>query len=184
MFKHIRPAVSLLACMTLITGVIYPLSVTAVAQLVFPDQANGSLVRDASGQVRGSTLLAQSFTGEQWFTPRPSAVDYAAESSGASNLAPSNPELRERIADDAARWQTPGSGAVPMQLVTTSGSGLDPHLSPAAARYQIARVAAARGVSPEQLQRLVTQHTDVHWIGPETVNVLALNLALIDNPTQ
>lgn len=181
MFKYIRPAVSMLAFMTLLTGVAYPLAVTAVAQLLFPDQANGSLIHDANGQVRGSSLLAQDFNGDQWFQPRPSAIAFAADASGASNLAPSNPALRERIAQSTRDWHERTSGPVPMALVTTSASGLDPDLPPAAARYQVARIAAARGMALAELERLIVQHTRAPLVGPETVNVLALNLALINN---
>ncbi|MEK1905818.1 MAG: potassium-transporting ATPase subunit KdpC [Pseudomonas sp.] len=181
MLKQIRPALSVLAFMTLITGVIYPLSVTAIAQLAFPEQANGSLISDGKGEIRGSRLLAQNFEGAQWFQPRPSAVAFATVASGASNLAPSNPALAERIAKDAQRLLGEGQGAVPMQLVTTSASGLDPHLSPAAARYQIERVASARGIPADSLERLIEQHVEKPLVGPAVVNVLALNLALADN---
>lgn len=181
MLKRFRPAIAMLGLMTLVTGVAYPLAVTGVAQLAFPEQANGSLVRDAQGEVRGSTLLAQNFEGDQWFQPRPSAAAFATVASGASNLAPSNPALAERIAQDAQRLVGEGVAPVPMQLVTTSGSGLDPHLSPAAARWQIARVAAARGIPANNLERLVEQHTERPLVGPAVVNVLALNLALADN---
>ncbi|AYC33365.1 potassium-transporting ATPase subunit KdpC [Pseudomonas cavernae] len=182
MLKQLRPAISLLALMTLITGVAYPLAVTAVAQLAFPAQANGSLVRDSQGTVRGSALLAQNFEGEEWFQPRPSAANFATVASGASNLAPSNPALAERIGKDAERLAEAGQGKVPMELVTTSGSGLDPHLSPAAADYQVPRIAAARGMTTDSLQRLVQQNTETPLVGPAVVNVLALNLALADNP--
>lgn len=181
MFKQIRPALSLLACMTVLTGVVYPLTVTAIAQLAFPVQANGSLIHDAQGEVRGSRLLAQRFEGAQWFQPRPSAGDYATVASGASNLAPSNPALAKRIAEDAMRWQVAGQGAVPMQLVTTSGSGLDPHLSPAAARYQVARIAGERNMPKAVLERLIDAQLEAPLIGPEVVNVLALNMALAEN---
>ena len=181
MLKQLRPAVSMLALMTLITGVAYPLAVTGVTQLAFPEQANGSLVRDARDQVRGSALLAQSFEGDQWFQPRPSAGSFATVASGASNLAPSNPALVERVAQDAQRLAGEGTAPVPMQLVTTSGSGLDPHLSPQAARWQITRVAKARGIPANTLERLVEQHTERPLVGPAVVNVLALNLALADN---
>ena len=181
MFKHIRPAISVLAFMTLITGVAYPLAVTGIAQLAFPVQANGSLLRNQQGEVLGSLLLAQPLEGAQWFQPRPSAGYYATVASGASNLAPSNPALAARISEDAQRLQGPLQGPVPMQLVTTSGSGLDPHLSPAAARYQIARIAQARGMSLVSLERLIKQHLHSPLVGPEVVNVLALNLALADN---
>ncbi|MFC5698624.1 potassium-transporting ATPase subunit KdpC [Pseudomonas sp. GCM10022186] len=178
MLSQLRPALSLLALMTLITGVAYPLTVTGIAQLAFPEQANGSLVHDAKGEVRGSALLAQNFEGAGWFQPRPSAAGYATLSSGASNLAPSNPALAERINQDAHRLATEGRGKVPMALVTTSGSGLDPHLPPAAARFQIPRIAAERGLPVETLERLVEQNTARPLVGPAVVNVLTLNTAL------
>jgi K+-transporting ATPase ATPase C chain len=181
MFKQLRPAVTVLAFMTLITGVLYPLAVTAVAQLALPAQANGSLLHNAQGEVLGSALLAQPVAGAEWFQARPSAADYASVPSGASNLAPSNPALAARIAEDAQRWQGEGQGAVPMELVTTSASGLDPHLSPAAARYQVARIAAARGIAASRLEQLIEQHVQTPLVGPAVVNVLALNLALADN---
>lgn len=181
MFKQIRPAMSVLAFMTVVTGVAYPLSVTAIAQLAFPAQANGSLVRDRQGEVRGSSLLAQPVSGAEWFHPRPSAAGYATVASGASNLAPSNPALAERIAEDAQRLQREGQGAVPMQLVTTSASGLDPHLSPTAAQFQVARIATARGMAATSLERLIEMHVEKPLVGPEVVNVLALNMALADN---
>lgn len=181
MLKHLRPALAALLLMSLITGVLYPLTVTAVAQLAFADQANGTLVRDATGQVRGSALLAQSFDGPQWFQPRPSAADYATVASGASNLAPSNPALREQVRAQAAHWQGIADGLVPMELVASSGSGLDPHLTLAAARYQLPAVAAARGVSPDRLQRLLEAHLQAPLVGPAVVNVLAVNLAMAEN---
>lgn len=181
MLKQLRPAISVLAFMTLVTGVVYPLTVTGVAQLAFPAQANGSLLRNQHGDVLGSALLAQPFEGPQWFHPRPSAAGFATVASGASNLAPSNPALAERIAVDARRLQAEGQGAVPMQLVTTSASGLDPHLSPAAAQFQIDRIALARGIPAESLERLIEQHVEKSLVGPAVVNVLALNLALADN---
>jgi potassium-transporting ATPase KdpC subunit len=181
MLKQLRPALGILGLMTLITGVAYPLLVTTVAQVAFPEQANGSLLRDAQGQLLGSTLLAQNFEGAQWFQPRPSAAGFATVASGASNLAQSNPALAERIAKDAQRLLGEGSAPVPLELVTTSASGLDPHLSPAAARWQVARIAAARHLPSASLERLIEQHTERSAIGPDVVNVLALNLALADN---
>ncbi|MDA8482968.1 potassium-transporting ATPase subunit KdpC [Pseudomonas resinovorans] len=178
MLSQFRPAISLLALMTLITGVAYPLTVTGIAQLAFPEQANGSLVRDAKGEVRGSSLLAQNFEGPEWFQPRPSAASFATVASGASNLAPSNPALADRINKDAHRLATEGHGKVPMALVTTSGSGLDPHLPPAAAHFQIPRIAAERGLPADSLERLVEQNTERPLVGPAVVNVLALNTAL------
>jgi K+-transporting ATPase ATPase C chain len=179
MLKQLRPAISVLAFMTLVTGVVYPLTVTGVAQLAFPAQANGSLITGVKGEVLGSSLLAQPFSGAEWFHPRPSAAGFATVASGASNLAPSNPALAERIAADAQRLQAEGQGAVPMQLVTTSASGLDPHLSPA--QFQITRIAAARGIPAASLERLIEQHVQRPLVGPAVVNVLALNLALADN---
>jgi len=178
MSTYLRPALSLLVLMTLITGVAYPLAVTAVAQVAFPEQANGSLVHDEAGKVRGSSLIAQGFSGDAWFHPRPSAGDFATVSSSASNLAPSNPALASRIKDDAAKLYVDGQGPVPLALLTTSGSGLDPHLPPAAASYQVARVAQARQLPPATLQQLVAEHTEHSLFGPPVVNVLALNLAL------
>ena len=182
MLTQLRPALSILALMTLITGVAYPLAVTGIAQVAFPEEANGSLVRDAKGDIRGSALLAQGFEGPEWFQPRPSAASFATVSSGASNLAPSNPALAERIGKDAARLAPEGRGDVPMALVTTSGSGLDPHLPPAAARYQIPRIAAERGVPAETLTRMIDLNTERPLVGPAVVNVLALNLQLNEMP--
>ena len=178
MSNVIRPALSLVLLMTLITGVAYPLVVTGVAQVAFAGQANGSLVHDAAGQVRGSSLIAQGFSGDEWFQPRPSAGAFATVASGATNLAPSNPALAARIKDSAAQWYVEGQGPVPLALLTTSGSGLDPHLPPAAAAYQVARVAAARGVSAQSLQDLIATHTQTSLVGPPVVNVLALNATL------
>ncbi|MFD2645535.1 potassium-transporting ATPase subunit KdpC [Pseudomonas japonica] len=178
MTTSLRPALSLLLLMTLVTGVVYPLAVTGIAQVAFPDQANGSLLRDDQGQVRGSRLIAQPFSGEAWFQSRPSAADYATVSSGASNLAPSNPALAKRIGDSAAALYEQAGGPVPLALLTTSGSGLDPHLSPAAVAYQLPRVAAARQISPQALQGLVEQSTLQPLVGPPVVNVLMLNAAL------
>lgn len=181
MLKQLRPAIGVLAVMTLITGLAYPLAITGVAQLAFPEQANGSLLRDATGEVRGSLLLAQRFDGSEWFQPRPSAASYATVASGASNLSAANPALAERIGLEARRLAGEGVSPVPLELVTTSGSGLDPHLSPAAVHWQIARIAKARGVSVEGLEQLVKHHIERPLVGPAVVNVLVLNLALADN---
>lgn len=160
MFKQLRPALASLLVLSLVTGVAYPLLVTGIAQLAFPEQANGSLLRDAEGKVLGSRLIAQKFDGEEWFHSRPSAGDYATVSSAASNLAPSNPALAERIARDAAQERIADQGPVPLALVTTSGSGLDPQL-------------------PLRLvEDLVESHTERPLVGPAVVNVLALNMAL------
>ena len=178
MNTHLRPALSLLLLMTLVTGVGYPLVVTGIAQVAFPEQANGSLLRDEQGQVRGSTLIAQPFSGDAWFHSRPSAADYATVSSGASNLAPSNPALAKRVGETAGALYDAASGPVPQALLTTSGSGLDPHLPPAAVAYQLPRVAAARQIPPQTLQGLVEQATLQPPVGPAVVNILALNAAL------
>lgn len=174
----LRPALSLIVLMTLITGLAYPLVVTGVAQLAFPEQANGSLLRDSDGKVRGSSLIAQDFTGAGWFHSRPSAGAFATVASGASNLGPSNPALAARVNEDAARQYVAQQGPVPLALLTTSGSGLDPHLPPAAVDYQVARVAAARQVPVATLQQLVQKYTLQPLVGPAVVNVLALNSAL------
>ncbi|MDB6145153.1 MAG: potassium-transporting ATPase subunit [Pseudomonas sp.] len=179
----LRPALSLIVLMTLITGVAYPLVVTGVAQVAFPAQANGSLVYDAQGKVRGSSLIAQSFTGDGWFHSRPSAGAFATVSSSASNLSPSNPALAARVTADVAKEVVPGQGAVPLALLTTSGSGLDPHLPPEAVTYQVARVAAARNLPVEAVQRLVNENTYRPLIGPPVVNVLTLNQTLNELPS-
>ncbi|WP_236184257.1 potassium-transporting ATPase subunit KdpC [Pseudomonas juntendi] len=178
MNAYLRPALSLALTMTLITGGLYPLVVTGVAQVAFPVQANGSLVRDDHGQVRGSALIAQNFQGDGWFHSRPSAGAYATVASSASNLAPSNPALVERVQGDAALLYQAQQGPVPQALLTTSGSGLDPHLPPAAVAYQIPRVAAARQLPVARLQALQEEATLRPLIGPPVVNVLALNRAL------
>ena len=178
MSTFLRPALSLMLLMTAITGVIYPLTVTGIAQLAFPEQANGSLVRDSAGKVLGSALIAQDFSGDSWFHPRPSAGAFATVASSASNLAPSNPALATRVKDSAAQLAVPGQGPVPLALLTTSGSGLDPHLPPEAIRYQLARVAAARSLPVQVVEQLVAEHIERPLVGPPVVNVLLLNSAL------
>jgi len=186
MLAHLRPAVVILIVMTVITGVAYPAVVTVIAQLLFPHQANGSLiVKD--GKVLGSALIAQPFDDPKYFWPRPSATspfpNNAASSSG-SNLSPTNPALIKAVQDrvDALRAADPGNTApVPVDLVTASGSGLDPHISPAAAAYQLRRVAKARGMSEDAVRTLVDKNTEGRqfgFLGEPRVNVLALNLAL------
>jgi potassium-transporting ATPase KdpC subunit len=182
----LRPALVLFLVLSLLTGLLYPLLVTGVAQAVFPHQANGSLV-ERDGQAIGSELIGQPFSRPDHFWSRPSATGpmaYNAAASSGSNLGPSHPALAEavqaRIA--ALRAADPGNtAAVPVDLVTASASGLDPHISLAAARYQVARVARVRGLPPEQVNALVDQHTEGVWLGfmgEARVNVLALNLAL------
>lgn len=178
MTTYLRPALSLALLMTLITGALYPLAVTGIAQVAFPEQANGSLIHDGQGRVRGSALIAQEFKGDAWFHSRPSAADYATVASGASNLAPSNPALVERVKREANALYQAQQGPVPQALLTTSGSGLDPHLPPEAVAYQLPRVAATRQVPMARLQALLEASTLHPLVGPPVVNVLALNQAL------
>ncbi|MBU0829090.1 MAG: potassium-transporting ATPase subunit KdpC [Gammaproteobacteria bacterium] len=186
----LRPALTLFVVLSLITGLLYPLAVTGVAQTVSPHQANGSLVTQG-GKAVGSELIGQSFTEPGHFWGRTSAtapMPYNAAASGGSNLGPTNPALagavKARI--EALRAADPGNTQpVPVDLVTASASGLDPHISPAAAAFQAERVARARGVPVAQVQALVRQHTQSPWLGllgEPRVNVLALNLALDSLP--
>src|SRR5882672_8796637 len=186
MRAHIRPALVLLIVLSVLTGPIYPAVVTLVAQLIFPRQANGSLiVRD--GKPIGSSLIGQPFDDPKYFWGRPSATSpfgYNAGASSGSNLSPTNPALVKTVQErvDALRAADPGNTApVPVDLVTASGSGLDPHISPAAALYQVGRVAKARKADEAAVRRLVDAHTEGRWLGmlgEPRVNVLELNLAL------
>ena len=182
----LRPALVLFAVLTLLTGVAYPLLVTGVAQSLFPAQAGGSLIL-RGGKPVGSALIGQSFTDAGHFWSRPSATSpmgYNGASSGGSNLGPLNPALTDAVKArvEALRAADPGNNAaVPVDLVTASSSGLDPHISPAAAQYQVARVAKARGLAPDKVQALVAQQTEtllLGLLGEPRVNVLQLNLAL------
>jgi potassium-transporting ATPase KdpC subunit len=186
MFTHLRAAVLLLLYLTVLTGVIYPVAVTGVAQLLFPRQANGSLiVKD--GKPVASALIGQPFDDPKYFWGRPSATgpsSYNAGASSGSNLGPTNPDLLKGVADRAAvlRKADPENMApVPVDLVTASGSGLDPHITPAAALYQLSRVARNRGMSETRLRQLVADHTEgrqLGVLGEPRVNVLQLNFAL------
>jgi K+-transporting ATPase ATPase C chain len=170
-----------------LTGIVYPLVVTGLAQAAFPRQANGSVLTDNAGAALGSELLAQRFTNPAYVQPRPSAAGadgYDATASGGSNLGPTSKELRDGVAARAAallRANPAAKGDVPAELVTTSASGLDPHLSPASVRWQVPRIAAARGVSEDRVRAVVDAHTagrDFGLLGEPRVNVLVVNLAL------
>jgi len=188
----LRPALVLFVLLSAITGIVYPLAVTGAAQAAFPAQANGSLVAGSDGKTVGSELIGQAFADPKNFWGRPSATGdkpYNGLASGGSNQGPLNPALRDAVAQriaalreaDPARKDVP----VPIDLVTASGSGLDPHISPEAARYQVPRVAQARGLPAEAVQALVERHTETPWLGflgEPRVNVLALNLALNGPP--
>lgn len=178
------PAVALLLALTVITGVIYPVAVTAVAQVVFPSQANGSLIV-VDGKTVGSSLIGQAFSDDKYFWGRLSAAGkdgYDASGSAGSNLGPTNQALIDRITADVDRIRAAnGGGPVPVDLVTTSASGLDPDISPAAADYQVARVANARGMTEDAVRALLSKHTEqplLGFLGEPRVNVLLLNLDL------
>lgn len=195
MLKEIRPAIVLLVALTLITGVIYPFAMTGIARVIFPIQSQGSLVEE-NGRIVGSALIGQQFQSDRYFHGRPSATvapdpndptktvpaPYNAANSGGSNLGPTNKSLIERVQGDMERLQQENASAeVPIDLVTTSGSGLDPHISPAAALFQVPRVAKTRNMSEDSVRRLVDEHVEgrtLGILGEPRVNVLALNLAL------
>ena len=195
MLRELRPAIILLAALTLITGLAYPLAITGLAGMIFPYQAQGSLI-EQDGKVVGSALIGQEFTSDKYFHGRPSATTtadpadatktvpapYNAANSVGSNLGPTNKALIERVQGDVEKLkQENPSAAVPIDLVTTSGSGLDPQISPESALFQVPRVAKARNIPEDRLRQLVNEHIEgrlIGILGEPRVNVLALNLAL------
>ncbi|AIQ58590.1 potassium-transporting ATPase subunit KdpC [Paenibacillus borealis] len=177
--------IRLSAVFIVLCGIIYPLASTALAQVLMPSQANGSLLKNPAGEVVGSELIGQNFTDQALFQSRVSSIEYKAEASGSNNYGPSNPDMLQRISDSIAQWKLDNPGVpvseLPADLVTNSGSGLDPHISPAAAIVQIPRISNLTGIPAETLNALVSEHTegrDLGLFGEERVNVLKLNLAL------
>jgi potassium-transporting ATPase KdpC subunit len=187
MVSHFKSALIMFLLLTFLTGIAFPLLVTGLSQLIFPRQANGSLIKDDTGNVVGSALIGQAFQSPNYFWGRPSATSpypYNAGASSGSNLGPTNPALLDvaKARIDALQAADPDNkAAIPIDLITASASGLDPHISPAAAEYQVSRIARLRHIAPEKLRELVQSHTEGRqWglFGEPRVNVLALNLAL------
>ena len=185
MKRNFITAILMTIVTTITLGLVYPLVVTGLAQVIFPDKANGQLIRNAEGTVIGSRLIGQPFSSPGYFRSRPSAAGangYDASGSGGSNLGPTNQKLIDRVKADVEKLQRENPGKpVAIDLVTTSGSGLDPHISPAAAEFQVPRVARERGMSEDELRQIVAAHTEGRqfgFLGEPRVNVLELNLDL------
>lgn len=188
MKRNLLTAILMTVVTTLLLGIVYPLVVTVLAQVIFPDKANGQLIRSEDGTVIGSRIIGQPFSSAGYFRSRPSAAGvggYDANGSSGSNLGPTNQKLIDRVKADVAKLQAENPGAsVPIDLATTSASGLDPHISPAAAEFQVQRVARERGLSETEVRALVSAHTSgrqLGFLGEPVVNVLTLNLALDEN---
>lgn len=180
--KNFKTAILMTITTTILLGLIYPLVITGLAQIIFPHQANGSLIKNTNGETIGSALIGQPFNASEYFLSRPSAVGYDAGTSGGSNLGLTNQKLIDRIKADVEKYQAENPNVpVPIDLVTTSASGLDPHISPANAEFQIPRFARERGLSVEKLRQIVAQFTEDRQfgiLGEPRVNVLLLNLEL------
>jgi K+-transporting ATPase ATPase C chain len=183
--KNLATAILMTIVTTILLGVIYPLLVTGLAQVIFPDQANGQLIKSGDGTIIGSRIIGQPFTGPGYFRSRPSAAGaagYDAGASSGSNLGPTNQKLIDRIKADTEKLQAENPNEpVPIDLVTTSGSGLDPHISPAAAEFQVPRIARERGISEDETRGIVSSHLEGRqfgFLGEPRVNVLELNLDL------
>jgi K+-transporting ATPase ATPase C chain len=190
MKKNLTTAVLMTIATTILLGIVYPLVVTGIAQVIFPKQANGRLI-EKDGKVVGSRILGQAFSGPGYFHSRPSAAGtgYDAANSSPSNLGPTNKKLLDRVQQDVTRIQAENpSKPIPIDMVTSSASGLDPDISPAAAEFQVPRVAKERGIGEEQVRQLVTKHTlgrQLGFLGEPRVNVLELNLGLdADHPNK
>ncbi len=186
--KNLVTAILMTIVTTILLGLVYPLVVTGLAQVVFPDKANGQLIKDEKGNVVGSRIIGQPFSSAGYFRSRPSAAGaagYDAGASSGSNLGPTNKKLIDRVQADARKLQAENPGKpIPVDLVTTSGSGLDPHISPAAAEFQVPRVAKERGVNEDAIRQVVLLHTEGRqfgFLGEPRVNVLELNLELDKN---
>lgn len=180
LMTHLRPSLTMLVAFTLLTGLAYPLAMTGVAQGLFPSAANGSLI-ERNGQIAGSDLIGQNFAAPGYLHPRPSASDYNAAGTGASNLGPTSAALIAAVADRQAAYTAENGAPGPIDAVTASGSGLDPHISPENALAQAARIAVARGVEVAQINTLIAQATEAPFLGiygEVRVNVLRANLAI------
>jgi K+-transporting ATPase ATPase C chain len=186
MKNELMASLRLVALSAVVCSAAYPLAVWGFAKAVVPEKSQGSLIYRDDGALVGSRLIAQSFTDPKYFWPRPSAVNFDASAAGGSNLSPTNPEITRRVREILARYELPSPAKLPAELVTMSGSGMDPHISLAAAKVQIPRVAAARGISAEELRGLVSQHAGALPLATmekeSIVNVLELNLALDELP--